>query len=326
MWNLFVFGEKFTDTQEISKQLAAETGFNLIEDKQVIERASQQYGMGSKKLSKAIYEKRSPLDNITHTKQRAIAYLRSVLANSLADCNAVYVGLCGHLLPRELPQIYRIFITAEANYRVQNAFMGDQLPEKKALQTIHREDKKAFRWCRRIYNNVPWDADAYHHVLPTHILDKETAAQMVLIEFQKFMQTQATTASSRSFEDFKLAAEVEVVLAEKGYPVSVRAKEGRIFATIEKHVLRLSNLSRKVTRTAMAVPGVREVTIGVSPNFNQADLCCHTAYEIPLESQLDRYEKIHADLRRQAISALPAKIKREGQRPVASGLHIRATN
>ncbi len=326
MWNLFVFGEKFTDTQEISKQLAIETGFNIVGDKEIIEQASQRYAMGSKKLSKAIYEKRSPVDNITHTKQRAIAYLRSVMAESLNNSDSIYVGLCGHLLPKGLPQVYRIFITAEADYRIQNAFIDDHLPEKEALKTIHREDEKAFRWCRRLYSNTSWDADTYHQVLPTHILDKQSATQMALIGFNEFKQNQLATASPQVFDDFRLAAEVEVVLADKGYPVSVQAKEGQIWATIEKHVLRLANLSQKITQAAMVVSGVKGVKIGVSPNFNQADQCCHTTYEIPLETQLDRYEKIHAGLRRRAISALPAKIRREGQRPVASSLHLRATS
>lgn len=322
MWNLFVFGEKFTDTQEISKQLAAKTGFNLVTDQDVINWASQGCTMGSKKLSKAIFEKRSYFDGMTHTKQRAIAYLKSVLAENLTQKDSIYVGLSGHLIPKDLPGVYRVFITAEADYRVQNAFIGDHLPEREALKTIYREDKKAFRLCRRIYDETIWDANTYHQVLPTHILDKESAAQMILNGFEKFQKAQMQTVLPQDFEDFKLAAKVEMVLAQKGYPVKIRVNKGRVAATIEKHVLRLSRLSQKITQAVKAVSGVLEVAIDVSPNFYQADQCCHTTYEIPLETQLDRYEKIHAGLRRRAISALPAKVKHTGQRPVASNMHL----
>ena len=324
MWNLFIYGEKFTDTQEISKQIAKKTGFVAVTDKDVLTWADQRFGFGYSKLSKAFYKKKSLFENMTHTKQRTMAYLKSVLAENLEKNDSVYIGLNGHLLPEDFPQIYRIFITADTSYRINKAFMKDHhLPERQAIKEIQQADENAFRWCRRAYYHTDWDTHTYHMVLPIHILNKNNAVQMALDGFNSFMQTPTPTAR-QALKDFQLTASVELALVEKGFPIRIRAKNQKVFATIEKHVLRLSKLSQKLTQEIMAVKGVKEVKIGVGRDFNQADLCCHTSFETSLATQLNQFESHHSWLRNQAVSDLPAKIKNASKRPLTTGLHLRA--
>lgn len=322
MWNLFVYGEKFTDTQAVSKQLAQEIGLSPVTDGDVITWADQRFHMGYAKLLKALIRKSSPFENLTHTKQRTMAYLRYVLAENLGRNNSVYTGLSGHLLPRDFPHVYRIYITADTSYRLQNAFVSNHLPERQALREIHREDESAFRWCRRVYSRKRKDSDSYHFVLPTHVLDRDSAVQVALSNFRIFMQRPVPEAQ-QAIEDFQLAATVEVLLAKKGYPVRVKAEKGNVIVTIERSVMFLSSLTAKLTDMIKAVNGVEDVQIAVSPNFNQADLCCHTTYETSLETQLSQYEDSHAKLRKRSIAALPDKMRRANQRSVQSNLHLR---
>lgn len=324
MWNLFIYGEKFTDTQEISKQLAKKTGFALVTDKDVLTWSDQRFGFGFSKLSKVFFKKKSLFENMTHTKQRTMAYLKSVLAEKLEKKDSIYIGLTGHLLPEDFPQIYRIFITADATYRMNRAFTKKHhLPERRAIKEIQRADENAFRWCRRAYDHTDWDAHTYHMVLPIHILNKNDAVQMALEGFRNFMQTPTPTVH-QALKDFQLTARVELALVGKGFPVKIQAKNQKIFVTIEKHVLRLSKLACKLTQKIMAVKGVKEVEIGVGRDFNQADLCCHTTFETSLATQLNQFETNHSWLRNQAVSNLPAKIKNTSHRPLTAGLHLRA--
>ena len=324
MWNLFIYGEKFTDTQEISKQFAKKTGFAPVTDEDVLTWADQRFGFGYSKLSNAFYKKKSLFENLTHTKQRTIAYLKSVLAENLEKNDSVYIGLTGHLLPEDFPQIYRIFITADTSYRINRAFTNShRLPERQAIKEIQRADENAFRWCRRVYDHADWDTHTYHMVLPIHILNKNDAVQMALEGFRSFMQLPTPTAH-QSLKDFQLTARVELTLAEKGFPVKIRVKNQKVFVTIERHVLRLSKLSHKLTQEIMAVKGVQEVEIGVGRNFNQADLCCHTTFETSLTTQMNQFETNHSWLRNQAVSNLPAKVKDVNHRPLTAGLHLRA--
>lgn len=322
MWNLFIYGEKFTDTHAVSEQLAQETGLAPVTDKDVITWADQRFHMGYDKLLKALTKKSSLFDSMTHAKQRTMAYIKYVLAEHMEKQSAIYVGLSGHLLPTDLPQVYRIFVTADTSYRVQKAYMGNHLPEKQALKEIQREDESAFRWCRRVYGTKKEDTNAYHLVLPTHVMDRQNAVQMALESFRSYMQRPVPEAL-QAVKDFQLAARIEVLLAENGYPVKVKAKTGKITVTIDKSVLFLSNLASKLTRMVKEVEGAEVVQVEVSPNFNQADLCCHTTYETSIETELNRYEEHHARLRKQAVAALPAKTRHANQRPLQSSLQLR---
>jgi two-component system response regulator CpxR len=323
MWNFFIYGEKFTDTQEMSKELASKTGFAPVTDKDVLTWADQRFGFGYSKLSKAFFKKKSLFENMTHSKQRTIAYLKSVLAENLEKNDSVYIGLTGHLLPEDFPQIYRIFITADTSYRINRAFTKSHpLPERQAIKEIQRADENAFRWCRRAYDHTDWDTHTYHMVLPIHILNKNDAIRMALEGFRKFMHTPTPTAQ-QALKDFQLTARVELALVEKGFPVKIRAKNQKVFVTVEKHVLRLSKLSYQLTQEIMAIKGVKEVEIGVGRDFNQADLCCHTTFETSLATQMNQFETNHSWLRNQAISNLPAKIKNVSRQPLTAGLHLR---
>lgn len=325
MWNFFTYGEKFTDTQEISRQLASEAGLEIVTDKDVVNWASTRFGIGNAVLEKILFEKSTFFENITHKKQHAIACLKTVLSEHLGKRGSAYIGFSGHLLPKDFPGIYRILITAETAYRVQNAFIGRHLPENQALKTIHREDKKAFRWCRRIYNSPAWDANSYDLVLPTDVLDKEAAVRMALSGFRQFMR-ESKPLDSKALENFQLAAKVEMTLAEKGYPVTVRADDSIIFLTINKPVLNLSKFSNRLTEKVKTVSDVKDVRVGVGSNFNRADLICNIEYEPPLEAQLSRYESHHAQLRRQAVSAIPEELKNAVRPRLLSAQHLRATD
>lgn len=322
MWNLFIYGEKFTDTQAIAEQLAEEIGFAPVTDKDVINWGAQRFHMGYAKLLKTLIRKRSVFDSITHEKQRTMAYLRYVLAENIGEKSSIYIGLSGHLLPPDLPQVYRIFITADTAYRVQKANLDNHLSEKQALKEIQREDESAFRWCRRVYGNEAGDANTYHLVLPTHVLDRQNAVQMALENFRTYMQ-RPVPESLQAIEDFRLAARAEVLLAEKGYPVKVNAKAGKITVIVDKSVLFLSNLASKLTGLVKGVEGVEKVNIDVSPNFNQADLCCHTTYETSHKTQLNHYEERHARLRKRAIAAIPHNAMSADRNAVQSSLQLR---
>jgi hypothetical protein len=251
-----------------------------------------------------------------------MAYLKYALAENIGAKSSIYIGLSGHLLPLDLPQVYRIFITADTAYRLQNAHVGKHLSEKQARKEIRRENESAFRWCRRIYDSKSGDANTYHLVLPTHVLDRRNAVQMVLENFRAFMQRPVPEAH-QAIEDFRLAARVEVLLAESGYPVKVGAKAGKVTVTIDKSVLFLSNLASKLTALVKCVDGAKEVQIEVSPNFNQADLCCHTTYETSHESQLSHYEAHHAQLRKRAIAAIPGSVMGANRNAVHPSLQLR---
>jgi CheY-like chemotaxis protein len=68
-----------------------------------------------------------------------------------------------------------------------------------------------------------------------------------------------TDGSLQAADDFVLASRVEVVLASKGYDLTVTSDRGAVTITLNRYVARLDSAKRQLERAAAEVPGVRSV-------------------------------------------------------------------
>ena len=68
---------------------------------------------------------------------------------------------------------------------------------------------------------------------------------------------QKTPSTERSLDDFALSTRVESVLVGEGKDISVSTRDGHVTLTINKHVLRLSHLKKKLRKRIMRVPDVK---------------------------------------------------------------------
>jgi CheY-like chemotaxis protein len=85
----------------------------------------------------------------------------------------------------------------------------------------------------------------------------------------------------KALDDFKLAAAVEVALINEGHHVGVKADNGDITLTINKHVLLLTRLEEELKSIAGRVPGVKSAQTRVGPEFHQADIYRRCNFELP---------------------------------------------
>jgi two-component system, OmpR family, response regulator CpxR len=117
-------------------------------------------------------------------------------------------------------------------------------------------------------------------LLPTDKMDVDAMVDRVR-EVMKKEVMKNTPQSRKAMEDFLLAANVEVSLANEGHNVGVESKNGDITLTINKHVLMLSRLEEELIKIADQVPGVKAVTTQVGKGYYQADIYRKHDFEIP---------------------------------------------
>jgi len=78
-----------------------------------------------------------------------------------------------------------------------------------------------------------------------------------------------------------LGARVGVALAKEGHNVGVKAEDGAITLTMNKHVLMLSRLEEELKAIADKVPGVKSVETKVGADFYQTDVYRKHDFELP---------------------------------------------
>jgi CheY-like chemotaxis protein len=167
------------------------------------------------------------------------------------------------------------------NYRLSLATGENDLPENEGVKIIHKSDEERALWVHTLFNiGDPWDGSLYDIVIPTDKMDDNQVLSLITENLGKDI-LRITGQTQKSLDDFILSAEVEVSLVKEGHQVSVKAENGHVTLTINKHVLMLGRLEDELKSLASRVPGVKEVMTKVGPEFNQADIYRKFDFETP---------------------------------------------
>jgi CheY-like chemotaxis protein len=279
-----IFSGTFCKQQRVVAKLLSDTGYRLVTDKDILVRASDLSGMAEDKLERAFSAKTSVFNKFTHEKERSIADLRLALAESLSDNNLLIVGFASHLIPKEIGHVLRVCLIADMGYRSALAAEEKGMSEKEAVKLIHREDEDRAGWVYSVLKkNDPWDTSLYDIVIPTDKMREEDAVSLIGENLNKDV-LKPTLRSKKAVEDFLLASRVEVALAKEGHNVVVKANNGAVTLTVNKHVLMLSRLEEELKAIAAKVPGVNQVTTKVGADFYQTDI--YRKYDFKAPSKL----------------------------------------
>lgn len=268
--------------EPLIEKLASITGFALLDDDFVVGRANQFSGLGESKIKKAFSVKTSVFNKFTHEKERSVAYLRLAVAETIKERdNFILKGFTAQLVPPSISHVLRLCIIADMKSRLATAAGQLGCSEKEALKIVRGEDEDRAAWVEMLWRNKdPWDPSLYDMVLPT---DKATIDELVQLIWQNLSKDvlKAGPSSRKAVEDFLLAAQVEVSLAQEGHNVEVMARDGRVTLTIQKHVLMLNRLEEELKSIAERVPGVQSVETRVGEGFYQTDIYRKFDFQAP---------------------------------------------
>ena len=276
-----MFSSIFCNEEPIVKGLSKKTGFELVRDSDIVSEASRNSGIPVNKMERAFSSKTSVFNKFTHERECSIAHLKLALARVISNEDLIIEGFVSHLIPKELSHVLRICLIADMPSRISRATREQGLPENDAIRLIHKKDEERAVWVHTLLNvNDPWDATLYDILIPT---DKMSTDEIVKLVEEKIENdaVQVTSHTKQAVEDFHLSARVEVRLAEEGHSVGVKAREGNVTLTINKHVLMLSRLEEELKNIATQVPGVKTLKTKVGPGFHQADIYRKFDFEVP---------------------------------------------
>jgi len=260
-----IFSGSYCRADEVAKMAAQRLGYGCIGE-ELLEETSKLYNIPQERLKRAMYGSPAVLSKFTHEKVRNVAYIRAVLALHVKENNVVYHGFAGHLLPRDITHILRVCIVASHDYRAAIAMRSKGISEKDAQRIMKRGDNECLEWTKYLFGLGPWDNKLYDIKIPMHESSVEEAGEIICANAAK-EALKTTPRSQRAADDFVLAAQVNVVLAEEGHEVEVSCDHGNITVLINKYVLRLDHLEKELQRIASAFAGVKSVHTRVGPKF-----------------------------------------------------------
>ena len=276
-----VFSSVFCREEDVLKRLIEETKYDLVRDTDIIREAVRISGISREKMERAFSSKTSVFNKFTHERERSIAHLKLALAGMLENNSLIIEGFVSQLIPKEINNVLRVCLIADMKFRTSIATEEELLSETEAVKLIRKMDEDRAIWIQTISNLTdPWNPSLYDIIIPT---DKLQDSEIIrLIKENMFKDVlKYSKQTKRAIEDFKISAGVEVALAKEGHNVEVKAEDGNLTLTINKHVLMLSRLEEELRKISREVPGVKDVITRVGPGFHQTDIYRKYNFEMP---------------------------------------------
>ncbi len=298
--------------ESIADGVARELGYAFVE-REILELASDNHHIPYDKLLRALHGETSLLNNVTHEREKYIAYIQAAFADYLKQDNFVYPGFAAHLLPKTLNHILRVCVIADRGCRVEQAIESENLPEKNALQQIEHDDEIQCQWTQYLFDTTPWDTQLYDIEIPIHTMSVDEAVALI-VDNAKKETLQSTSATQQAVEDFVLASKVNIALIEKGYDVDTACVEGKTVITIDKYTWRLERLKAKLTSIAQTVPGVTDVETRTGPHFDRPRIS-PLDFEVPSQVLLvdDEKEFVLTLSERLKMRKIPSQVVHNGE-------------
>jgi CheY-like chemotaxis protein len=275
-----IFSGTFCGEEEVMREILKKTDYRRITDEDIVADAVEVSGMPDHKIRTAFSSKSSVFNKFTHEKERAMAWIRLSLARMLSEDRLMIHGFCGQMIPKEITHVLRICLISDMKHRISLATKTG-LSEKEAINTIRTQDEERTVWIHTLYQlKDPWDPSLYDIVIPTDKIDVQETVSLIENNIRSEV-IKPTDASKKAAEDFLLAAKVDVALAKEGHSVGVKARDGSVTLTINKHVLMLSRLEEELKSIAENVPGVNSVETRVGKGYHKTDIYRKYDFELP---------------------------------------------
>lgn len=198
--------------------------------------------------------------------------VKAALAEHVSSGNAVYHGLAGHLLLRDIPQVLRLRLIAPPESRVHALMEQRGMTEDAAERFIAEVDQHRAQWTRFMYDADIEDPRLYDVVINLDKTSIDSACALV-VTMARRPEFAIDDAARAGLADFALACRVRLALAiqpaSRGLEMDVTARSGVV--TLSGQVPKPNMLTHasdrwagELRKVAEEVPGVKEVLLDVN--------------------------------------------------------------
>lgn len=266
-----VFSAPYCNDEKVAKNLAENSGLELISDKQIIATASSTYGISENKFYKALFDKRSVFNTFTKDKERCIACYKAALASIILKQDLVFQGFGGFLIPKALTHVLKVCLMAEMDYRLDVASKQHSLSMDALKKLIAQEDASRYRWTEYVVHKGPWESSLYDILIS---MEKTTVGEAVdlIRSFANKAVTLPTRDSVQAAEDFAFNADIEAELALKGWFVRARIKDEKLVVRLDKNIIRVERLEAELAAILSDIAENMDFEIHSGPDMFQTDV------------------------------------------------------
>lgn len=268
-----IFAGLYSRGPKIGQAVADRLGYRSVTDRDLAELVGDKERIDPERFEEWLggRSKGPILGRKRNRRWSALAALNLALSHLVAEEEVVCLGVCGHLIPAELPQVMRVCLVARTGARLARAAEVDGLSAREARARVLQADQAAIDLVELIRHRNPWESDLYDLFVP---LKDQPDPEVVgrICEFAEAGMFRITAGMTEAAEDYRLAAGIQARLAQAGHVVRVSAVNGRVVLEINRKVLRLKRLAATLKKLVEPLDGVESVVVSHGPGSHRADI------------------------------------------------------
>ncbi|MBU0984617.1 MAG: cytidylate kinase-like family protein [candidate division Zixibacteria bacterium] len=189
----------FVGGHELSQRLAEQLGLTCVTREELVARAVAD-GVPVEQLEKAVARPSYTYTDMDRDRDLYLASITSQLTSKILEGSVIYEGHTGHMLLCGVPNILRIMVLAEPEFRVASVMRRLGLSREKARAHIVQVDADRDRWVKYLYG-VDWRDPANYDVV-IHLdqmgLNNATSVLCAMARLPEFVHTPGVDRSVAS--------------------------------------------------------------------------------------------------------------------------------
>ena len=189
---------------EIAEKLAQKLGYECI-SREVLLEASKEFNIPEVRLVHAIEDAPSIFDHIKDGKRRYVAFIREAFLEYIQKDDIVYHGFAGHFFTKEIPNILKVRIIANMDFRVKVVMERENISEEKARKLLYKIDVERRKWSMYLYGIDTNTTELYDVILHIDCLQVDGAVDFIY-DLAKRPCFQTTPESQKKLKDLLEAA------------------------------------------------------------------------------------------------------------------------
>jgi cytidylate kinase len=163
---------------EIAEKLAKKLGYECI-SREVLLEASKEFNIPEVKLVHAIEDAPSIFDHIKDGKRRYVSFIREAFLEYIQKDNIVYHGFALHFFTKEIPNILKVRIIANMDFRVNVLMERENISEEKARKLLYKIDVERRKWSMYLYGIDTNTTELYDVILHIDCLQVDGAVNFI---------------------------------------------------------------------------------------------------------------------------------------------------
>jgi cytidylate kinase len=249
--------------KEIAQKLSEKLGYECI-SREILLEASKNFNVPEVKIFQAIQDAPTVLDRLKHGKKKYIAFIREALLEHIQKDNVIYHGLAGHFFTKDIPNILKIRITANIDYRINAVMKRDNVSNEKARELLNKVDIERSKWSLYLYGIDSRSSELYDVVMHIDCLKVDSTVDL-LYNLAKRPCYQSTPESKKNLKDMIIAAKAYSAIVNNYPDATVKCRDGSVLISVESSLSVEKQLSRKFENLIKNIDGVKEVKTFVIP-------------------------------------------------------------